>query len=340
MSLYKRGKVWWIRFTAANGQRIHQSTETADRTAAQELHDTLKAQHWREAKLGERPVYVWEQAVVQWCQETAHKASHAEDLKLLRWFDPHLRGWRLEAITRDKIRQLGDLKRLQSSPATANRHLALVRAILRRAAREWGWIDQAPPVRLYPEPTRRIRWLTREQAERLLAELPPHLAAMARFSLATGLRQANVTGLRWEQVDLARAVAWIHPDQAKGKRAIPVPLNDEAQAVVRSQIGQHPIMVFTYEGRPVGRPNTKAWKKALRRAGISDFRWHDLRHTWASWHVQAGTPLHVLQELGGWKTEAMVKRYAHLAPEHLAEHAQRISGSAPNLHQTRLRLVK
>lgn len=150
MSLYKRGKVWWIRFTAANGQRIHQSTETADRTAAQELHDTLKAQHWRKAKMGERPVYVWEQAVVQWCQETADKASHTEDLKILRWFDPHLRGGRLETITREKIRQMGDLKRLQSSPATANRHLALIRAILRRAAREWGWIDQAPPVRLVP----------------------------------------------------------------------------------------------------------------------------------------------------------------------------------------------
>lgn len=102
------------------------------------------------------------------------------------------------------------------------------------------------------------------------------------------LRLANVTGLRWEQVDLARAVAWIHPDQAKGKRAIPVPLNDEAQAVVRSQIGQHPIMVFTYEGRPVGRPNTKAWKKALRRAGISDFRWHDLRHTWRAGTCKPG----------------------------------------------------
>jgi len=68
------------------------------------------------------------------------------------------------------------------------------------------------------------------------------------------------------------------------------------------------------------------------RAGIDDFRWHDLRHTWASWHVQAGTPLHVLQELGGWETPAMVRRYAHLAPEHLAEHAVRISWSAPNLH--------
>ncbi len=110
--------------------------------------------------------------------------------------------------------------------------------------------------------------------------------------------------------------------------------------MVRVQIGQHPAVVFTYGGQPAGCPNTRAWKKVLSRAGISDFRWHDLRHTWASWHVQAGTPLHALQELGGWETEAMVRRYAHLAPEHLAKHAQRISEPAPDLHQPRLRLVK
>ena len=126
--------------------------------------------------------------------------------------------------------------------------------------------------------------------------------------------------------------AWIHADQAKGRKAIPVPLNSEALAVVREQTGRNQTVVFTFDGRPILQPNTKAWRKALVRAGIDDFRWHDLRHTWASWHVQAGTPLHVLQELGGWETSAMVRRYAHLAPEHLAEHAARISWSAPNLH--------
>lgn len=64
----------------------------------------------------------------------------------------------------------------------------------------------------------------------------------------------------------------------------------------------------------------------MQRAGLEGFRWHDLRHTWASWHVQAGTPLAVLKELGGWSTLDMVMRYAHLAPEHLAEHAERIAG--------------
>ena len=76
--------------------------------------------------------------------------------------------------------------------------------------------------------------------------------------------------------------------------------------------------------RQVHTANTAAWRKALERAGIENFRWHDLRHTWASWHVQSGTPLHALQEMGGWQTATMAQRYAHLAPEHLSEHASRI----------------
>ena len=71
--------------------------------------------------------------------------------------------------------------------------------------------------------------------------------------------------------------------------------------------------------------NTKAWRLALQRVGIENFRWHDLRHTWASWHVQAGTPLHVLQELGGWECVEMVRKYAHLSTVHLAEYVDRLS---------------
>ncbi|HKJ95403.1 MAG TPA: site-specific integrase, partial [Gammaproteobacteria bacterium] len=217
-------------------------------------------------------------------------------------------------------------------PSTANRYLALVRAILRRAASEWGWIESAPRVRLYVERSRRIRWLTPEEAERLLSELPEHQEQVARFALATGLRQANVLKLEWSQVDLGRRVAWIHPDQAKAGRAIPVPLNESAVGVLRARQGNHDRWVFTYNGQRIKQVNTASWKKALRRAGIRDFRWHDLRHTWASWHIQAGTPLYVLQELGGWQNADMVQRYAHLAPEHLAAHAERII-SGTNLTQ-------
>jgi len=76
--------------------------------------------------------------------------------------------------------------------------------------------------------------------------------------------------------------------------------------------------VFSYRGKPITQVSSKPWYAALRAAGIEDFRWHDMRHTWASWHVQNGTPLYALQEMGGWSSVEMVRRYAHLAADHLA----------------------
>jgi integrase len=125
-------------------------------------------------------------------------------------------------------------------------------------------------------------------------------------------------------VNLESGHAWVDADQSKNRRPIAVPLNLKALEVLRRQIGKHPARVFTYAGRPLDRANTHAWQKALKRAGIENFRWHDLRHTWATWHRQSGTPTHELQRLGGWRTSVMVERYAHLAPDHLATAANRL----------------
>lgn len=325
MSLRKRGSVWWIDFHAPNGQRVRRSTETENKAQAQELLDRLKAEAWRLQKLGERPRRVWNDAVVRWLREQAHKATIEGDRSKLRWLDRFLGGRELESINRELIDRITAAKLASGcSNATANRTLALLRAILRRCHLHWEWLDRAPAVRLLKEPTRRIRFLTQDQAAALLKELPEHLREMATFTLATGLRAANVMGLTWEQVDLSRNLAWIHPDQAKARRAIAVPLNETAAAVVARQVGRHPERVFTYQGQPVKQVSTKAWHKALARAGIENFRWHDLRHTWCSWHVQGGTPLFALQELAGWESERMVRRYAHLAAEHLSVYASRL----------------
>jgi integrase len=166
--------------------------------------------------------------------------------------------------------------------------------------------------------------MTIDQEDALLSALPKHEADMAQFALATGLRQANVKGLEWGQVDMQRRVAWIHPDQAKGGKGICVPLNKVASQVIQRLLGVHPRFVFTCNGKPVKAINAKAWKKALAAAGIEDFRWHDLRHAWASRHIQAGTSTAELQELGGWQSAEMVRRYAHFASKHLAKAAARI----------------
>ena len=91
----------------------------------------------------------------------------------------------------------------------------------------------------------------------LLRELPAHLRDMAAFSLQTGLRAANVTGLTWEQVDLARKLAWIHPDQAKARKAIAVPLNGTAMQILRERRSQHTTWVFTYEGQRIHQVSTR-----------------------------------------------------------------------------------
>jgi integrase len=326
MSLYRRGKTWWVRFTAPNGVRLQQSARTQDRVEAQEYHDRLKAELWRVARLGEKPSHFWEEAVLRYLKEKRYKASLGDDKAHLRWLDQHLRGVKLDGIDRGVIDRVTERRAGEGvSNATVNRTLEVLRAVLRKAVNEWDWLDKALAIRMLPEPKRRIRWLSRDEAERLLAELPEHLRAMARFSLATGLRRRNVMELEWSQVDLKRRRAWIHPDQAKARKAIAVPLNAEAMVVLREQAGKHASRVFTYKGMPVKQVNTKAWKKALARVGIEDFRWHDLRHTWASWHVQAGTPLHVLQELGGWESVEMVRKYAHLAADHLTQYAERLA---------------
>ncbi|MCZ7564781.1 MAG: site-specific integrase [Burkholderiales bacterium] len=243
----------------------------------------------------------------------------------LRWLDRHLGGRYLDSITRATVDRITDAKLAEGvSNATVNRVLEVLRAVLRRCANDWEWLDRVPKVRMLKEPTRRIRFISRDEARRLLAELPAHLADMAAFTLATGLRRANVTGLQWTQVDLVKRLAWIHPDQAKARKAIGVPLNAEAVAIATRQIGKHPTHVFSFRGEPIVQVSTKAWYLALRRAGIEDFRWHDLRHAWASWHVQQGTPLFALQEMGGWESASMVRRYAHLSAEHLAPYADRL----------------
>ena len=293
MSLYKRpnSRYWWAKIRLPDGGCVCRSSGTAKSQEAQEWLDRTRADLWRVHRLGERPTYTWQDAVVRWSEDKADKATALEDRVKFQWLDGYLSGRLLHTITRDDVQAIGAAKARESSRATANRYLALVRAVLKRAAGPWQWIEKAPSVTLYPEAKRRVRWLNKEEATRLLDALPTHQKQLTRFALATGLRQANVLGLKWSDVDMDRRTAWVHADEAKGGEAIGVPLNDEAVAVLREELGKHALRVFTFKGRPLGQANTRAWRNALKRAGIKNFRWHDLRHVWATWHVIAGTTM-------------------------------------------------
>lgn len=143
------------------------------------------------------------------------------------------------------------------------------------------------------------------------AALPLHCQNPMEYALATGLRKSRVLQARWDEIDLCRRVMTIVGIKIKNGRPLQIPLNDDAMTVLAACQGQHETYVFTHNGEPFFSIENRVWKKALSEAGLTDFRWHDLRHTWASWHVQNGTTLVQLMALGGWKTFSMVQRYAH-----------------------------
>lgn len=335
----KKGTIY-IRYTDPSGERVFRSTGTSDRNLAVEWASKLHAETYRVNRLGEKPRRSWPEVVTRWLSDKQDKRSLSKDLHNLRWLDPHLRHLMLDEITSDVIAGLLSARMAEpkvkknkrqddartTSRSTAEKMLALVRTIL-RAAHSWEWIDRVPSIKLQEngKPKEDYRWLTRPEAERLFDELADHLRAPYLFSLATGWREQNVLRLEWSRVDLPRRVAWIPAPHAKGKRAIGAPLNDQAMKVLEMQKGKNKDWVFPNEdGHPYIRGNNHGFKAAQRRAKIQPLRWHDLRHTWASWHVMAGTSLRALMELGGWRSYQSVLRYSHLSPEHLALDAARL----------------
>lgn len=318
MSLYRRGNTWWIDLEH-RGRRIRRSSGHTDKALAQDKHDELQARLRRARLISD---HTWHDAEVAWLAASPRDDA---DKYRLRAFNRDYKDRPLSEVTSASIMRALD----HHAAATFNRYTNLILAILNHA-RGNGWMQEVPTIPKRKTAAGRMRWLSAEEWQRLDAALPEHLRPLARLAIATGLRQANVTRLEWSQVDLNRRVLWIHADQAKARQAIGVPLSDGAMAVLEAQRGRHVKWVFPYRGHPIAKIKG-AWQRALARAGLGysetvrgkkiwhgEITWHDLRHTWASWHIMNGTPLAVLQQLGGWRTIQMVMRYAHLAPEHLA----------------------
>lgn len=325
MALWKRAGIYNLDITAPDGTRIRRSTGTTDREKAKEYHDRLKAELWDLARLKRKPPRTWDEAALRWLKEKAHKKSYRDDVQRIRWFTGHLRGKTLDQIDRSLVDGIVT-KHIAGSDRTKDLYVALIRAMFRRAMREWEWIDTMPSFKSYSVGGKvRVRWITESQAQSLLNALPEHQRDVVVFALSTGLRQGNVLGLTWGQVHLDRRMAMIEHGDTKNGEALGVPLNDIAVAVLLRQLGKHETSVFTFRGKPLRSANTRAWRAALAKTGISNFRWHDLRHTWASWLRQNDVPTWVLQELGGWKSESMVRRYAHMSVKHLQPYADQLT---------------
>jgi len=233
----------------------------------------------------------------------------------------------LAQITADRIskykarrlattRMIGATEKLLSA-AAVNRPLALLRHLLRLAHDEWGVLDRVPKIRTEKEPQGRLRWLTRVEATNLLAACRKSknkaLHDLVEFCMFTGVRRGEALALSWDRVDRARGVVRLELTKSGRRREVPLSSNADGVLARRWTPGA--------TGYVFGSRNwnafRSAWEAALATAGLDTFRFHDLRHTFASWLVQRGRTLKEVQEALGHQTITMTMRYSHLAPDHL-----------------------
>lgn len=214
--------------------------------------------------------------------------------------------------------------------ATVNHHLKLLKALYNRAIRH-GRLSFNPvaAVRLTTENKARNRCLNPEEERRLLHALPSNLRPFVTPALHTGMRRGELQSLRWENIDFVAGALRVRQDKAGDGRW--VALNrialDALRAVKRDQRVMSPYVFCSPEDRFLHNFE-RYWRPALRAAALADFRFHDCRHTFASRLALAGTDLYTVQRAGGWKSQSMVQRYAHLSPDHIKAAVERLAATS------------
>jgi len=248
----------------------------------------------------------------------------------LRWWSEQLGNCRLSDLSATEIAECRDYllkvpmaNGKRRSNSTAVRYLAVLSHALSVAMREWNWVDDNPcrKVTKPKEPRGRVRFLDDAERNRLLESCRLSMSALLYpivvLALSTGMRKGEILNLRWPQVDLVRGHITLHDTKNGDRRG--VPLASLARSLLQElhdNRGSDTDLVFP--GRVVSKPLevTKAWTTALAVATIENFRFHDLRHSAASYLVMDGASMAEVGDVLGHKCVQMTKRYAHLATGH------------------------
>ena len=336
MGLYKRGRVWWMCFTYG-GRQYRRSCETRDRRLAEKIYHKVMTEliegRYFERLPGERKTFreLMERYLKEHSLVTKTPKSSLRDKSLAHHLTRFFGNLTLSQI---QPRLIADYKRLRreegAAPKTINNELVLMNHAFNLAMKEWEWVKDNPVSRVRRERVHnfRDRWLRPEEEERLLAASPPWLQDIIICALNTGMRQGELLNLKWQDVDFLRKTIYIHEQKNKGKDIIP--LNEDAFEILERRSRVRPIRCeYVFHSKRGTRMDPRnllrAFYDSLKRAEIENFRFHDLRHTFATRLVHAGVDIYTVQRLMRWKTISMAMRYAHHYPESLRPGVERIA---------------
>lgn len=327
MSVFKdpRSKYWQISLVHPfTGARLRRSSRVTSKAEALKIEKMMLMDYERAESSSSRGV-TWEQALGYWIVEiqSRHKPiTISGNKKRFEFINGQLGRVRLHQISSVMVSDLiiNPLIKKKLSKKTINRYTTLVRGVLKLAFRK-ELIPSVPYIPNFEEKDYEdYRTLTIKEFENLYFFLPIHMRNKFMFALQTGLRDSNIFALKWKHIDMITKKLVLPSEVFKSDKIHAIPLSLDSLNILSQEYGKHPEYVFTYKGKPTGRSSNSAWYTALDRADLKGLRWHDLRHTWATWQREKGIPLDVIQELGGWKADRMVKRYAHANVEHLRKY--------------------
>ncbi len=317
---------WWIRYAGADGRIIRESTKTTKKKEALAILEERRTQA-RKGILPEPvkkiPNITFRELAEEYLKFCKSQRSFNSKVYLVRDLVEVFGNLPVRSFTTKVVEQFqSGLLETGKKPATINRYLAILKHCIHKG---YQW-ELAPEdifkkisrVKLLPENNKRLRYLSTEEIDKLIQACSPHLKPIVITALNTGMRKGEILSLKWEQVDLKHGFILLDKTKNGDRREIPTnqTLRDTLLALPR-RIDIPYVFYDPETGKPY--QNVKrSFATACKRAGIRDFHFHDLRHTFASHLVMAGVDLTTVSRLLGHKSITMTLRYSHLAPEHMS----------------------
>jgi len=324
---------YWIQFRDENGgrhrERISPSKRHAEEVLAKRLTEVAERKFLVRRESGRLKFKDFAEEYIAKVVPNLRWADQAA--RIVRYWVAYFGDKKLSEITPEQIEAYRAKRRLAPripgskkliKPATINRETAVLKRMF-NIARKWRLVENNPVtlVDMLAERNRRQRYLTTEEAERLVDCAVPHLRPLLVVALNTGARRGELFGLKWRDVNLSAKVMSF-TDTKNGKRR-DIRINETVCETLRG-MKRSGDYVFTATGGKLSSV-VHGFKTACKKAGIEDFRFHDLRHTFASHAMMSGVDIGTLQQLLGHSSPTMTMRYSHLAPEHTMRAVEKIS---------------
>jgi len=317
--VYKRGAVYYISYSL-NGNRLQRAIST-DRKLAEAVLQKRRVEiaEGKHLDVKKAPKVKFEDFVDEYLEvhsKPNNKSWRKSDYPNLNGLKKYFGGKYLFEITPEDIERYRAERIKEVTKSTVNRVLNCLSSMYSRAI-EWGKATNNPmsKIKLFKVPEKRIRYLEKEEISKLLNNCCEHLKPIVIVALHTGMRKSEILGLKWHDIEIKRGI--IHLLDTKNGEKREVPMNEVVQKTVIGVL-KNPESQYVFcnkDNKPYGNVR-KSFDTACRNAEISNFRFHDLRHTFASQLVMSGVDLNTVRELLGHKSIEMTLRYSHLSPDH------------------------